>query len=291
MKLKPWKEVSIAHKRKKKVMWKVLNGDCTRVMKEFPTESVDMMLTSPPYDNMRTYKGNSGFDFMEFACEAFRILKDGGTLVWNIKDQVIAGSETLTSFRNTLDFECVGFKVRTLIYHKTSMPYPSKDFYTSNFEYVFVCSKGKPKCFNPIRDKWNKYAGQTVSIGGERQKDGSLKLRTPWEIAEYGIRGSIWTYSPGWMKSTRDKFAYQHPALMPEELARDLLVSFSNEWDLILDPFAGGGTTLKMARVLNRRCIGIEIAPEYCKIVQERIKSNLIRRPKTKGDEAVHSSI
>lgn len=292
MKPKPWKEVSIAHKRKKKVMWKVLNGDCTKVMKAFPTDSVDTILTSPPYDNMRTYKSYNGFDFMAFAYEAFRILKEGGTLVWNIRDQVINGSETGTSLKHALAFMNIGFKKRTLIYQKIGMPYPAKNFYTFDFENVFVFSKGKSKCFNPIKDRKNKYAGQAVSASGrERQRDGSLKLRKPWKIREYGIRGCIWPYSPGHMKTTRDEFAHQHPALMPEELAKDLILSFSNAWDLILDPFAGGGTTLKMARILNRRCIGIEIAPDYCKIAQQRIKSNLIRRPKTKGAEAGHSSI
>ena len=132
-------------------MNKIIQGDCLEVMKSIPDKSIDMVLTSPPYDNLRDYKGYT-FNFEGIAQEIYRVLKDGGVCVWIVGDATIKGSETGTSFRQALYFKEIGFNLHdTMIWYKTNpMPYIKKNCYTPCFEYMFVFSKGKPNTFNPI---------------------------------------------------------------------------------------------------------------------------------------------
>ena len=237
----------------------IIQGDCLEVMKDIPDKSVDMVLTSPPYDNLRDYKGYS-FNFEGIAKELYRIIKDGGVVVWVVGDATIKGSETGTSFRQALYFKEIGFNLHdTMIYAKQNpVPY-HHNRYNPQFEFMFVFSKGKPKIFNPIQENTKGF-----KTGKYRYPDGSLKIANTPIIKETKMLNNIWYYVVGGKGNN-------HPASFPEKLAEDHILSWSNEGDIILDPMAGSGTTLKMAKKNNRNYIGIEIAPEYIEIIKNRL--------------------
>lgn len=245
-------------------------GDCVERMRELRADSVQLIVTSPPYDDARTYNGHCDWDFQAAAKEIYRVMVIGGIVCWNVGDMMIDGSKTLTSYKQAIFFkEQCGFKVHdTIIYEKSNGSKPTHTRYNQLFEYVFILSKGKPRCFNPIKDKKNVTAGKSV-FGRHtiRQKDGSMKLRNLKLIAaEYGMRGNVWR---GNTRGQEDVCQYlPHPAMMPKWLAHDLILSFSNNGDTVLDPFAGSGTTGKMAIGLNRNCILFEKNPEYIPIIE-----------------------
>jgi site-specific DNA-methyltransferase (adenine-specific) len=251
--------------------------DCLDGLKLLKENSIDLVITSPPYDNLRNYDGYS-FDFENIAKELFRVLKNGGVIVWIVGDKTINGSETGTSFRQALYFKEIGFNLHdTMIYEKDSISFPETNRYSQIFEYMFIFSKGKPKTFNCIKDRKNKwYNGKKEIKGHYRTSDGEVKRHNKQNLLqEYGARFNIWRISTGHQKSTLDKCAFKHPAIFPEKLARDHILSWSNEGDVVLDPFAGSGTTLKMAKLGNRNFIGFEISEEYCKIMEERLYNNI----------------
>jgi len=223
----------------------IIQGDCLEVMKDIPDKSVDMILTSPPYDNLRTYNGSLDWGehiWKPVIQELFRIIKDGGVVVWVVGDATIKGSETGTSFR--LYFKECGFNLHdTMIYQKNSYPFPPKNRYYQQFEYMFVFSKNAPKTYNiqrqPTDPRW-------------RNKD----------------------------NKSSDKVAYGHSAIFPDELAKRYILSWSNEGDTILDPFAGSGTTGVACKNLNRNFILIEKEPEYIDIINKRLSTPLAQSPK-----------
>ena len=260
---------------------KIIQGDNVEVLRNFPNESVDLTVTSPPYDNLRDYNGYI-FDFEGIATELYRTTKNGGVVVWVVGDMMDNGSESGTSFKQALSFKDIGFNLHdTMIYKKDSIAFPNPKRYHQCFEFMFILSKGSPKTVNLIQDR-NNYTGNNnrTELGRlERQKDGKVKFRAKdvYKIKEVGARWNIWEYGVGFMKTTTDKDAYEHPAMFPEQLAADHIKSWSNEGDLVLDPFNGSGTTTKMAKTLKRNYIGIEISPEYNKIAEARLrKINLI---------------
>jgi site-specific DNA-methyltransferase (adenine-specific) len=261
-----------------------LTGDASVVLKQLPNESVDFTCTSPPYDLMRQYKGKVdgkkifkggySFPFEEIADELYRVTKEGGVVMWNVADQVIDGGESGTSFRMALYFQSIGFLIYdTMLYGKNSPNFPEMGRYGQVFEYCFILSKGKPKTFNQIRDKKNKWAGHSnFGKPSSRQADGSLKQHESFTVADYGARYNIWYIANGKGYTTKDEIAYQHPALMPEELAEGMILSWTKPGDIVLDPMSGGGTTAKMAYINNRNYIGIDLQDEYNDIARERIK-------------------
>ena len=268
---------------------KIHCGDAVEVLTRIHSECIDMCLTSPPYDNIYTYhnylstdisKFNGySFDFENIAKELYRIIKPGGVVVWVVGDAVIDGGESGSSFRQALYFKEIGFKLYdTMIYEKNSIGFPSKYRYQNIFEYMFVLSKGKPSTINLLKDKKNKWAG--VTNWGDftgRDKDGNRKvIHEPVTIGEYGIRNNIWRYNVGGKgQSSKDDIAFEHPAIFPEALAKDHILSWSNKGDVVLDPFMGSGTTAKMAMQYDRKFIGIEINQDYIKIANERIHNYL----------------
>ena len=242
-------------------------GDCLEVMKSLPDASIDLTVTSPPYDNLRTYNGYS-FDFEGIAKEIYRVTKDGGVVVWVVGDATINGSETGTSFKQALYFKEIGFNLHdTMIYEKDGIAFPDKNRYQQSFEYMFVLSKGKPKTLNLINDRKNISFGRKVT-GTDRNADGTTRKASCFgnPIKEFGIRWNIWRIA-----STKGNVKTGHPAMFPESLAYDHIVSWSNEGDTVLDCFLGSGTTGKVAKQLNRRFVGIEISPEYLEIASKRI--------------------
>jgi DNA modification methylase len=260
---------------------KIYLEDNLETLSKMSENFYDMVITSPPYDEIRKYNGFS-FDIDKLSNELYRTIKKGGVVVWVVNDQVIKGSESGTSFRQALKFMEAGFLLHdTMIYEKNSSSYPSSskgNRYTQIFEYMFVFSKGKPKTVNLICDKPNKWAGHknwgknTKRIGDNEQlvDVGDIK-----PVPEFSPRNNIWRYVNGGGFASKDKIAYKHPAIFPEELVRDHLLSWTNEGDLIYDPFMGSGTVAKICILTKRDYIGSEISEEYVDICNERIKSTI----------------
>lgn len=230
-------------------------------------------------NSLRDYDGYN-FNFEETAKHLFRVIKKGGVLVWVVGDATVDGSETGTSFKQALHFKEIGFNLHdTMIYEKHNFSNPSSNRYHQMFEYMFILSKGEPKTFNPIKDKKNRYAGTTSwGTSTSRQKDGSLVERSSKIINEYGMRGNIWKYIIGKGNSTKDEIAYNHPAIFPDKLAEDHILSWSNEGDLVLDPMSGSGTTCKMALRNNRNFMGFDISEKYCRDARTLIAQGNIHR-------------
>lgn len=250
-------------------------GDCLDEIKNMPDEIIDLIITSPPYDDLRDYEHSLVWNydiFKKIAEELYRVIKKGGIVVWVIGDKVEKGSKTLTSYKQALYFKKIGFNIYdVIIYEKTSPSAPHKNRYFNSFEYMFILSKGKPKTVNLLKDKKNKYAGTYSGIVTKREKDGRLTTKEKKLINEYGVRTNIWSYAVGNNKSTSDKIAFKHPAIFPEKLVQDHILSWSNEGDTVMDCFMGSGTTGKICKLLNRKFIGIEIIPEYFEIAKKRI--------------------
>ena len=254
---------------------RIYNMDCLEGMRQMDAGSVDLTVTSPPYDNLRTYNGYC-FDFENIAKELYRVTKDGGVVVWVVGDATIDGDETGTSFRQALYFKEIGFKLfDTMIYQKPPLgAVGNNKGYWQAFEYMFVLSKGNPKTINLICDRKNKDARKGDN-GTTRLVDGTLKNVSRGGYGEYGRRTNVWDYLVGKGHSTKDEIAFKHPAMYPEKLAYDHISSWSNEGEIVLDPFMGSGTTAKMARSLHRQYIGFEISEEYCKIIETRLNTTM----------------
>jgi DNA modification methylase len=234
----------------------IFNENCLDTMSRLPDNFIDLTVTSPPYDNLREYNGYS-FDFESIARELLRITQPDGILVWVVGDATIDGSESGTSFSQALYFKEIGFKLHdTMIYEKNSPAYPARrdgNRYTQIFEYMFVFAKGKVAKNRLICDKPNKWAGY---------KDFSGKLKKP--VPDFSPRNNIWKYTTSFN-------GVSHPAPFPEGLAHDHILSWSNEGDLVYDPFMGSGTTAYVAKKLNRNYLGSEISQEYCQLIEERL--------------------
>jgi site-specific DNA-methyltransferase (adenine-specific) len=269
-------------------MNKIFFSNCIDGMKSLENEIIDLCVTSPPYDNLRTYNDSStwNFDiFKEVAKELYRIVKVGGVVVWVVGDAVIKKSETGSSFRQALYFMELGFLLHdTMIYEKNGSSFPARkdsNRYSQIFEYMFVLSKNiKPKTANLICDKKNTWVGYT-SFGQMtyRDKTGELKKRNMKPVPEFSPRNNIWRYNTGKNYSTKDTIAFEHPAIFPEALAKDHILSWSNEGDLILDPFMGSGTTAVCCIETNRDYVGFEVDEKYFDICNKRIK--LHKKPNT----------
>lgn len=246
---------------------KLLNGECAEELSKLQADSVALTVTSPPYDDLRTYDGYV-FDFEKIAAELFRVTKPGGAVVWIVADATKNGSETGTSFKQALGFMAAGFGLHdTMIWQKSAAPYQHANRYISCFEYMFVLSKGPVRTHNLIRDRKNACAGDTIH-GTGRQADGSLPRKsgdkTGKLVKEYGARFNIWPL-------TEVKTKSEHPATFPIALARDHILTWSNPGDVILDPFLGSGTTGVAAIELDRHFIGIEVSPRFFELAVSRI--------------------
>ena len=254
-------------------------GDNCAIMRQMPDESVDLVVTSPPYDDLRTYGGHS-WDFEGVARELTRVLKPGGVIVWVVGDKTEDGSESLSSMKQAIHFkETCGLKVwDTMIWHKPNpAPGDGKFRYHQAWEYVFVLAKGKPKTCNMIRDVPASMGGRTETIGYDRRHDqaNSKTARKPFLRPELGFRSNVWTVAKS--PAAEDAIAKDgHPAIFPLRLAKDHVASWSNPGDVVLDPFAGSGTTMKAAKELRRHFIGIEINPAYVEICKRRIAQEVL---------------
>lgn len=249
---------------------KIYCGDSSVIMKEFPEKSIDFIITSPPYDSLRKYKGIGDSwnekKFKEIASECYRVLRDGGVMVWVVNDKIEKGSKTGTSFRQALHFMDIGFNLNdTMIWRKTNpMPQVKQPRYNQVFEYMFVFSKGKPKTFNPIMEPC-KCAGLNYDSTCKNMDGESGRTHKTFKINNEKVKGCVWDIAVAQNKTG-------HPAIYPLQLALDHIKSWTNEGDIVLDPFIGSGTSAVAAKRLKRNYIGIDMSEEYCLISENRIK-------------------
>ena len=238
------------------------NENCLDTMARMEDNFIDLTVTSPPYDNLRTYKGYS-FDFESIAKELFRVTKEGGVVVWVVGDATIKGSESGTSFKQALYFKKCGFNLHdTMIFEKAN-PIPlTHNRYEQKFEYMFVFSKKKPKTFNPIKEPTK---GGFATYNAKVKEGASRRQGEKIKVSKYRYKYNIWNYCV----SSNDRS--KHPAPFPEQLANDHIISWSNENDIVYDPFMGSGTTAKRAILNNRNWVGSEMSSEYCDITNQRI--------------------
>jgi site-specific DNA-methyltransferase (adenine-specific) len=250
-------------------------GDNEKFLNTIEDNSIDLVVTSPPYDDLREYNNVETWNFEKFkkiASELYKKVKDGGVVVWIVNDSTSNGDESGNSFRQALYFKEVGFKLHdTMIYNKNNFSNPSKNRYHQLFEYMFIFVKGKLKTFNPIKDKKNRYFGsETWGKQSARQKDGSLIVGTKKTVVnEFGMRGNVWNIICSNIVSQKNKKAFQHPAVFPEILAHDHILSWSNKGDTVCDIFGGSGTVVRMCKKLDRNFIYVDCSEEYVKLAEE----------------------
>lgn len=246
----------------------IYNENCIDTMANMPDEYIDMVLTSPPYDDLRNYNGYD-LPLERIIKELYRTLKKGGVVIWVVGDKTENGSETGTSFKQALLFKEMGFNIHdTMIYYKNNpMPTAGKRYH-QHFEYIFAFSKEAPKTFNAITEP-TKYNG--LANMKNRGKEGTLNYKKVERTKEKKI-GNVFSYSIGGGISTKDRIAFKHPAIFPEKLASDQIKTWSNEGDIVYDPFMGSGTTAKIAHLLDRKWIGSEISAEYAEVANQRLE-------------------
>jgi DNA modification methylase len=253
---------------------KIYCGDNCDLLGQLPRDCVDLVVTSPPYDDLRTYGGHT-WDFYGVAWQLKRVLKPGGVIVWVVADATKDGSETGTSMEQALHFKRLGLNLHDTMIYASDKPPQTHNRYEQAWEFMFVLSHGVPKTWNGMTEK-SITAGTMRHRGtGEKRsndkRNGSNKAFGVFsEVKESKLRGNIWRYT----KACEDKT--DHPAMYPQKLATDHILSWSNTGDLVLDPFTGSGTTCKAAKELGRNFLGFEINPEYCKIAERRIAQEVL---------------
>ncbi|MDE0308373.1 MAG: site-specific DNA-methyltransferase [Acidiferrobacterales bacterium] len=243
-------------------------GDAVDILRSrFPSEFVDLTVTSPPYDTLRNYNGFT-FDPRSMLSAIYRATKPGGVCVWVIGEK-INGGRSLSSFNHAFIGRDCGFTVHdVMIYQKKNTPFQRSNAYTNCYELMIIFSKGKPKTFNPLKEPTKRHGWETaVSNKGPD----AVNRKRPVKLKKEKTKNNIWQYAVGLGGTTSDKIAFQHPAVFPEKLAEDHILSWSNSDELILDPMCGSGTTCKMAYKNNRKWIGIDISQDYIRIANDRL--------------------
>lgn len=247
----------------------IICGDAVNIMESMPDCSIDLTVTSPPYDALRNYNGYN-FDFNGIAKSLYRITKKGGVLVWVVGDKIKNGNKSLTSFRQALSFQEIGFNVHdVMIYKKKNTPFMRTNAYTNCFEFMFVLSRGKPKTFNPLKVKTIRQGQEMLPFN--KGADG-INKKILKELKPEKTMINIWEYAVGLHGTTSDRIAFRHPAIFPEKLAENHILSWTNREDIVFDPMCGSGTTCKMALKNNRFYIGCDISREYVEIAIQRLE-------------------
>jgi len=244
-------------------------ADCVDFMlREMSADCVDLTVTSPPYDSLRDYKGYE-FNFEASAEGLYRVTAQGGVVVWVVGDRINAG-RSLTSFRQGIYFQDIGFNMHdVMIYKKKNTPFMRSNAYTNAYEFMFILSKGKPKTFNPLKENTVRHGFEMVVYN--KGPDG-VNRKTLKELKKTKTRTNIWQYAVGLHGTTSDRIAFKHPAIFPEKLAEDHILSWTNPGDLVFDPMCGSGTTCKMAMINQRQYLGLDISQEYIDIAKQRLK-------------------
>ncbi|MCY4304198.1 MAG: site-specific DNA-methyltransferase [Aestuariivita sp.] len=250
-------------------------GDAVNILNKYPIDFVDLTVTSPPYENLRNYNGYS-FNPSSMLSAIYRVTKPGGVCVWVVGEK-INGGRSLSSFRHAFIGKDCGFIVHdVMIYQKKNTPFQRKNAYTNCYELMIIFAKKKPKTFNPLKEPTKRHGWETaVSNKGPD----AINRKRPVELKKEKTKNNIWSYAVGLGGTTSDKVAFQHPAVFPEKLAADHILSWSNRNDVILDPMCGSGTTCKMAALHQRYWIGIDISKEYIEIARQRISNIELLNP------------
>lgn len=256
-------------------------GNCADFMRhKLQPECIDLTVTSPPYDNLRDYRGYR-FGFEEVARALYRVTKPGGVVVWVIGDKIgrngagarapAQGGKSLTSFRQGLFFQELGFRMHdVMIYQKKNTPFMRRNAYTNCYEFMFVLSKGAPATFNPLRVKTAR-SGFEMLVHN-KGPDG-INKKTRAELKREKTKNNVWQYAVGLGGTTKDRIAFQHPAVFPEQLAADHILSWTNPGDVVFDPMCGSGTTCKMAHMHRRVWLGVDVSEEYVAIARQRLQA------------------
>lgn len=253
----------------------IICGDAVEVLKTLPDESVDLVVTSPPYDELRVYNGFS-LDLHAVGVELYRVMKDGGIVAMVIQDSTKDFGKSLTSFRTIVDWcDNIGFKLfETCIYHKNGTEGAWwKSRFRVDHEYMPIFLKGrKPQYFNkePLKIP-SKHGGKVMSGSGNRKTDGTTTAVVRREINPMKCRGTVWDYL---MAGDKNPLKRRHPAVFPDKIPFDFIKCFCPEGGVVLDPFVGSGSTAVMAKVLERKYIGIDISREYCDLAEERLEKD-----------------
>jgi len=266
---------------------KIICGDCVDLMADLlPDNCIDLTVTSPPYDNIRSYEDHiQYFDFEAIADQLCRVTAKGGVIVWVVGDQTKDGTESGTSFSQALHFKKLGMLLHDTMIYKRGCPYPPNVRYWQEFEYMFILSKGPPKTFNPLMQpkkesiEQRRVRSSSSFNSHNRGRDGELKPLDSRAIARIQnaasetsrIRSNIWEFQQGGGKSSKDKIAYEHPAIFPEQLAHDHILSWSNPGDLCFDPMCGSGTVAKQSKLLKRNYLGFDVVQTYVDLANRRL--------------------
>jgi len=256
----------------------IYRSDCVDLMNRMDEEFLDLTVTSPPYDELRHYNGYK-FDVEEIAKSLLRVTKKGGVVVWVVGDKIKNGNRSLTSFKQALVFQDVGFNAHdVMIYQKKNTPFMRTNAYTNCYEFMFVFSKGSPKTSNLLKVKTARQGREWLPFN--KGPDG-VNRKILGDLKPEKTRTNIWEYAVGMGGTTKDKIAFNHPAVFPEKLAEEHILSWTNEDDVVFDPMCGSGTTCKMAKVNNRHYIGVDVSEEYCEIARQRISSAVKKMVRT----------
>lgn len=249
--------------------------DCVEGMKELKDNSIDVIVTSPPYDSLRTYNGFS-VDLHATGEQIFRVLKDGGICAMVIQDQTSNFGKSLTSFRTIVDWcDNIGFKLfENVIYHKNGTEGAWWKYrFRVDHEYIPLFLKGKkPAYFNkePLKIP-SKHGGKTMTGSGNRKTNGELTETVRREINPMKCRGTVWDYM---MAGDKNPLKRKHPAVFPDQIPIDIITCFCPEQGIVLDPFMGSGSTAVAAAKLGRHFVGFDICEEYVDLAYQRLKKD-----------------
>ena len=243
-------------------------------MRKMESDSVDLTVTSPPYDNLRDYHGYE-FDYKAIVEGLYKVTKKGGVVVWVVGDKVNKGNRTMTSFKHGLFFQEIGFNIHdVMIYQKKNTPFMRSNAYTNCYEFMFVLTKGSPNTFNPLKMPTARNGFEMLT---HNKKSDGVNKKVLGELKKEKTRTNIWQYAVGLGGSTSDKMAFEHPAIFPEQLATDHILSWTNPNDLVFDPMCGSGTTCKMAVINDRHFLGLDISIDYVKLACDRVGRALVK--------------
>jgi site-specific DNA-methyltransferase (adenine-specific) len=264
---------------------KLILGDCKNELKNLEDNSIDLIFTSPPYaDNRKdTYGGVSPEEYIDWflpiSQELLRVLKPSGTFVLNIKEKVTEGERNTYVIELILEMRKQGWLwTEEFIWHKKNC-YPGKwpNRFRDSWERLIQFNKNKK--FNMYQDSvmvpvgnWAKSRLKNLSETDMVRDNSKVGSGFGKKIANWINRELV--YPTNVLHFATECGNKNHSAAFPEELPEWFIKLFTLEQDLVLDPFMGSGTTIKVAQRLNRNFIGIEILPEYFQMVEEDITSS-----------------
>jgi len=258
---------------------KIICADNVSLLKTLPDECIDLVVTSPPYDELRDYNGYI-LDLHGLGEQLLRVLKDGGICVMVIQDSTKDFAKSLTSFRTIVDWcDNIGFRLfECNIYNRQGTEGAWwKQRFRVDHEYMPIFLKGKrPQYFDKENLKIpSKHANKVMTGANIRTKNGKTGSRKV-KINPTKCPGTVMTF--GNTCGGESKLKSKHPAVFPNMLAYDMIECFCPPDGIVLDPFNGSGTTTLAAKSLGRNYIGIDVSDEYNKIAELRLETEIIKR-------------